>query len=173
MASETNSEYLPPLEEFSETLRFRLGLIDPAEIELDYSEGEIGGRVIECSCRLWDTSDIQYEIHELSTREAEELDAVFQLVMLDRTGKPAVTRWSRLQGDGGSGNGGEWATADSMQEARGKIADDWNARQLSGYTKQVLVLMIEEDMERTRAKEERYRTPMPSIRDIPMPSIFN
>lgn len=140
------------IRDLSPALRGRFNLILHEEIILSFPEGQQGRRRIQCKHPVLDAGDIQYQIGEGTLYQGSDCQSLYELGKHykdsrgERTAK--FNRDPRLPEDRTAQRSGWWDTAETLEEAKQKICEDWNSRQLDSDTEQQLRFYEQEEQER-------------------------
>lgn len=140
------------IQSLSPALRGRFNLILHEEIILSFPEGRQGRRRIQCEHPVLDAGDIQYQIGEGTLYQGSDCQSLYELGRhyKDSRGDPIArfNRDPRLPEDRNAQRPGWWDTAETLEEAKQKICEDWNSRQLDPDTEKQLPFYVQEEQER-------------------------
>lgn len=133
-------------------LRGQFNLIVHEEIILSFPEGQQGRRRLQCKHPVLDAGDIQYQIGEGTLYQRSDCQSLYELGRHykdsrgDRIAKSS--RDPRLPEDSNAQRHGWWDTAETLEEAKQKICEDWNSRQLDPDTEIQLRFYAQEEQEK-------------------------
>ena len=140
------------IQNLSPALRGRFNLILHEEIILGFPAVRQVRRRIQCEHPVLDAGDIQYQIGEGTLYQESVCQSLYELGRhyKDSRGNRIArfNRDPRLPEDRNAQRSGWWDTAETLEEAKQKICEDWNSRQLDPDTEQQLRFYVQEEKER-------------------------
>lgn len=140
------------IQDLSPALRGRFNLILHEEIILSFPEVWQGRRRIQCEHPVLDAGDIQYQIGEGTLYQGSDCQSLYELGRHYKGSRgdhiAKFTRDTHLPEDRNAQRSGWWDTAETLEEAKQKISEDWNNRQLDPDTEQQLRFYVQEEKER-------------------------
>lgn len=140
------------IQNLSPALRGQFNLIVHEEIILSFPEGQQGRRRIQCEHPVLDAGDIQYQIGEGTLYQGSDCQSLYELGRhckdSRRDSTARFSRDPRLPEDINAQGHGWWDTAETLEEAKKKICEDWNSRQLDTDTEKQLRFYMQEEQER-------------------------